>query len=447
MQHILEPGQIMVRINGVLPEITRLSNSELSERAMEIRGTGEETATSCSVFTLIEGNDRKKFFQLLIDIGPGVVSSLQQISESEIIPDRTSYLPDALLVTHSHEDHVMDLPLLLKLYSTSRKLRIICTADTKAQLLKKFPTANINSLVEFVEISPGHGISIGPFVVTALSVIHFDYNEKSSLPGCVIYVVEINNTKVVMGWDFLAINDDIDQKLLWNPDLLILGTETYNNHPSTGMISVGDAITLSRRWNARCSFIVHYSGLLDFEDEKNQWFRGPVKPMASDLLQHTIDEQLKISGDDRKFRITVAKEGMIWKSNKNNHQLLEDNFQVENPIEVESLQKYILQMEKREPENKLNLMIEDRVNRYMLEFDNPARDKTNENVIYGESVKGMLTKGPKLKMQINSQSASDSTVHIEVLKGKKFMFKDDITISDTDAKRIKKFIHECFAPR
>jgi hypothetical protein len=84
-----------------------------------------------------------------------------------------------------------------------------------------------------------------------------------------MYVVMLKDTKVIIGWDFLTINDNIDQRLLWNPDLLILGTETYNSHPSAGMISIEEAITLIRRWNAKNSYVVHYSGLMDMEDREN----------------------------------------------------------------------------------------------------------------------------------------------------------------------------------
>ena len=76
-----------------------------------------------------------------------------------------------------------------------------------------------------------------------------------------------------MGWDFLSL-PNVDENLLWNPDLLVLGTQTYNPHPETGMISVIDAYELVRRWNAKDCYLVHYSGLLDFKESKNEWFKG-----------------------------------------------------------------------------------------------------------------------------------------------------------------------------
>jgi hypothetical protein len=40
----------IVRINGVLPELSTLGDKEKSERAAEVEQTGMSTNTSCSVF-------------------------------------------------------------------------------------------------------------------------------------------------------------------------------------------------------------------------------------------------------------------------------------------------------------------------------------------------------------------------------------------------------------
>ena len=127
------------------------------------------------------------------------------------------------------------------------------------------------------------------------------------------YIIKLANQKVIIGWDFLSL-PNIDETLLWNPSLAILGTQSYNPHPQTGMISVSEAFELVRRWHAKECYIVHYRGLLDFEEASNQWFRGPVKAMTTDELQRMVDSHLGIIGDEGKFRITVAKEGMLWDS-------------------------------------------------------------------------------------------------------------------------------------
>ena len=43
--------------------------------------------------------------------------------------------------------------------------------------------------------------------------------------------------------------------------------------------------------------------------------------MTTDELQSAINEHLEVTGDNGKFRMTVAEEGMVWtkkKSKKNN---------------------------------------------------------------------------------------------------------------------------------
>lgn len=97
--------------------------------------------------------------------------------------------------------------------------------------------------------------------------------------------------------DFLSL-PNANENLLWNPDLLILGAQSYNSHPETGMISVTDAYHIVRRWNAKECYIVHYSGLVDFEEASNQWFRAeiaaingvqPHNKIATDFSLRTIE--------------------------------------------------------------------------------------------------------------------------------------------------------------
>jgi hypothetical protein len=56
-------------------------------------------------------------------------------------------------------------------------------------------------------------------------------------------------------------------------------------------------------------------------------------------------------------------------------------------------------------------MIEDAVNRYNLEFDRPRRaDSTNDSeseIIVAQGVKGMLAKGPDLRIEITPRSEKE----------------------------------------
>ena len=461
--------QIIVRINGTLPDISTLGNEDNSERAAEIKKQNIYSNTSCSIFLQ---NKPNQIFHILFDIGQGIVQSIEQgISDIGLMPSSSptnstsqlfsssplssdpsssQYLPDALLITHAHDDHIKELPILIdKVISSSKKLSVFCTSECYNQLIKIFPqisSPNIKMYISFNILQPNN-----PFNIDQFSIIPILANHGNDIPqgGAVIYLVHIANKKIIIGWDFLSLYN-VDEHLLWNPDLLILGTQSYNPHPESGMISVTDAYNIIRRWNAKECFIVHYSGLKDFEESKNQWFRGPTKPMTSDDLQKTINPSIPITGGNE-FKIIVAKEGMIYSlSDQQQQQNIKqyDNAPIGTELIIESLQKYVLRFEKDIKNNKLKLMIEDRINRFDLSFDNPRKDQNHNNIIYAKGEKGMLATGPDLKMEIieanTAEGNSTATTKLHVFKGRKDLFNDDISINSNDAIILKKYVMENF---
>jgi phosphoribosyl 1,2-cyclic phosphodiesterase len=452
-----------------LPDISILGDTEKSERAAEVKKTGMTANTSCSIFVKDKTTtsssittNNNKVFHLLVDIGEGVVKSLEKIDLSPYrdFNDLTTksaaiHLPDAVLITHSHNDHIKELPLLIsKANQQSRALKIFCTKECHEQIVSKFPEiSTTNNKVSFNVIQPNQPFEVGS--ISAIPILA--YHGDNSPPGSVIYILKLpDKKKIIIGWDFLSLPADVDQNLFWNPDLIILGTQSYNPHPETGLISVSDAFELVRRWNAKECYIVHYRGLMDFEDAKNQWFRGPTKAMNSEELQKTIDENLRVTGREGKFKITVAKEGMVWTAKSQEEQKVEGQEQprqlssIGNIIEIESLQNYILRFEKEDRNDMLKLMIEDRINRFDLKFISPHIDRSNNDILYAQGEKEMFSKGPELKMEIVSSQSSleeeegSSIVRINVFKGKKSIFKDDIPLSRKDTEELRRYIRENF---
>jgi mRNA degradation ribonuclease J1/J2 len=149
-------------------------------------------------------------------------------------------LPDLLLITHPHNDHIKELPLLLSKASDHKsiKLKIMCTQRCLDQITQIFPNISEANKALFDIVTPGENYSIGPFSITPVLTKYYNDNDNSSTSDSVIYILKITDKKIIMGWDFLSVDPSVDQNLFWNPDLLILGTETYNHHPETGMISV-----------------------------------------------------------------------------------------------------------------------------------------------------------------------------------------------------------------
>jgi phosphoribosyl 1,2-cyclic phosphodiesterase len=458
----------IVRINGVLPDLSTLGDKEKSERAAEIERIGMATNTSCSVFVSNNAMTAdNEIFHLLIDAGEGVSNSLEVMDMpyhevgsivSKFTETQIVNIPDAVLITHSHNDHIKDLPLIAAKYSERKSgiLKVYCTRECHEQLSNKFPEleskTSTNNRISFSIIRPNEPFNVGPISAVPISAYHGD-----DASGSVIYILRFpDNKKVIMGWDFLSLADNIDQNLFWNPDLTILGTQTYNPHPETGLISISDAFELIRRWNAKECYIVHYRGLRDFEDAKNQWFRGPTKAMNSEELQKVINENLRITGKEGKYKIIVAKEGMIWNSEKSagEKEEIQQTSQASsfgNMLEIESLQNYVLTFEKDViNEGIFKLVIEDRINRYDLKFINPHLDKSNNDILCAQGEKGMFATGAELNMEIlrsgSQEKGEETSIRINVFKKKKTIFKDDILISRRDADRLRRYLKENFTP-
>jgi hypothetical protein len=71
--------QLLVRINGTLPNISILGDEQKSERAAEIKRNKIIANTSCSVFSTDSVSDsRNENIHLLIEVGEGVAESLEK---------------------------------------------------------------------------------------------------------------------------------------------------------------------------------------------------------------------------------------------------------------------------------------------------------------------------------------------------------------------------------
>jgi L-ascorbate metabolism protein UlaG (beta-lactamase superfamily) len=373
---------LQVRINGVLPDVD-----------------GEAANTSLSLFY--------KGFHLLVDAGNGVQQSIKNAGKPP---------PDAILITNARKQHTGDLSSLVK-----GNAKVYCTAECGHQMAKELATS-------FTHVSPGTPFEAGPFSVVPIAANNA--GDRPGMPGSVIYVIKAGERKVVAGWDFLKLIN-ADNSILWNPDLLVLGTETYNEHPSTGMISVSEAYNIVRAWNAKLCYILHYSGEKDEEDAKNQWHRGPAGPLSPDDLQKAVDEHLRVSGREGKYVIKVAKEGMTWSP----AEVVEKEEAIGRRIEVDALDRHTFSIEKLN-DGKVALAIEDSINRMTAEFVNP---RSGENSLHGNAIKSMMMKGPELEMVV-----SGNTVRIDVTKGKKALFARDMQVSERDSKRIIRYLRENF---
>ena len=126
----LSQDQLLLRINGILPDIATLGSVEKSERGAEVKRLGTSTNTSCSLFAM--ARETNQIFHILVDIGQGIVKSIEN-GLFNLGFASSSILPDALLVTHSHDDHIAELPLLADKTSKSKNLNIYCTSQCRTK--------------------------------------------------------------------------------------------------------------------------------------------------------------------------------------------------------------------------------------------------------------------------------------------------------------------------
>ncbi|HXX95959.1 MAG TPA: hypothetical protein VEL11_02420 [Candidatus Bathyarchaeia archaeon] len=114
---------------------------------------------------------------------------------------------------------------------------------------------------------------------------------------------------------------------------------------------------------------------------------------------------------------------MIWAAKKSPEYVYDERTPIGNAIQIEGLDQYVCKIEKLNKENKLKLEIEDRINRYTLQFDRPKRDKNNDQIIHAAAEIGMLAKGPELRMELVTEQGKESAVlKISAFKGKSMYF-------------------------
>ena len=389
-----------------------MASEDLTVRINGVSSHVDHGVPNTSLSVLYQG------FHLLVDAGNGIEESIKRGAGP------SKHLPNAILITHARQHHISDLPRLI-----GENSKVFCTRECSQQIAKELPSLAITSSL-FSPINPGAPFEVGPFSI--IPVAADNAGDQPGLSGSVIYVIKAGTRKILAGWDFLKLQTD-DESILWNPDLLVLGTESYNEHPSTGMISVSEAYNLVRRWNAKLCYLVHYTGEKDREDAKNQWHRGPEGPLSPDELQKAIDGHLQVSGREGKFVIKVAKEGMTWSPQIAPE---EDEGPMGPRIEVDALDKHIFSIEKMQ-DGRVALTIEDSIHSLTSEFLNP---KLEGSSLHGEGVKSMMMKGPELNL-----SVSANTVRIDITKGKKQVFVEELQISEKDSKKLLSYLQENFA--
>jgi ribonuclease BN (tRNA processing enzyme) len=202
---------------------------------------------------------RDSGFTLLLDCGSGVFSKLRTVCEPADI--------DAVLITHLHADHTLDLyPFSHAL--TFQRDRV----DERPQLWappgggSAFATLGavfgaeqqIAGAFRLDEYDPGERLALGPFTVTFAEVPHY-------VPAWACDIRSQRGKRLTFGAD-CGPNEAIVE-LARDTDLLMLeateGVGPYVGPALRGHLTAGEAGELASQAGARRLLLTHYSDKLD----------------------------------------------------------------------------------------------------------------------------------------------------------------------------------------
>ena len=218
-------------------------------------------ATSASLLLVRDGLVEH---HILVDIGPGVVNSL--------VDARVRWV-DALLLTHWHPDHLLDINRLAECRrrrwidqhadldkDCCPKPPVHCTPETW-RVVEERHSYEAKHRLRYHRTLPGYvvGLGDGGEDVTKLPIvtpIAVDHGPRAD--GCVVYLIEWEGKKVVLAWDFVV--PPPSDALLADPWLVVMEANTWNPHPETGHTSLTEGLQVLRRWRPSRALFTHISG-------------------------------------------------------------------------------------------------------------------------------------------------------------------------------------------
>ncbi|MBE2198131.1 MAG: hypothetical protein IAE79_05935 [Anaerolinea sp.] len=309
MQHILV-------VNGLEAPMLRQFGCDCGRCASPER----QANTSVSLLG-VNGRDEAAY-HILIDIGAGVVDSLV---ENPYLRGPRARL-DALLLTHWHPDHTVDLNRLCVSHHLTRKRRglptpripLWCRAGTAGWLRREHGYEWDNYLQPDVTVEneppgtllPPWTLPITGLRVTPVSVSHFGADRCPDDPNrvqysCAAFVVETASSKTVLLWDIDSENEWLvtpqtdAQKtavaFLSHADTLFIDTAFWRakqhraTHPSFANVQ-----RIAARLRPRHTLLMHLSGHPDgygnpgFGWTNEQWTAAAQTVWTAQALPGTV---------------------------------------------------------------------------------------------------------------------------------------------------------------
>jgi ribonuclease BN (tRNA processing enzyme) len=226
-------------------------------------------------------------FKLLLECGTGVFAKLRVVCDP--------YDVDAVLITHLHADHTLDLipfshALAYQAGGADRRPRLCAPPDSAGMfdtLSAMFgQQRGINDVFALTEYEPAAELELGPFRVSFREVPHY-------IPTWACDLRQADGRRFTFGAD-CAPNDAIVE-LARDTDLLMLeATEGPGPHVGSGGLrghmTAQEAGEIGRRSGTKRLLLTHYADELDpveLRAAAEAAYAGPVE-LASERAQYTV---------------------------------------------------------------------------------------------------------------------------------------------------------------
>ncbi|MBI1763923.1 MAG: MBL fold metallo-hydrolase [Acidobacteria bacterium] len=196
----------------------------------------EYANTSLSIVGYASKDDVEPEWEVLFDVGQGVVPFLIQTSNR---------LPDAVLISHPHYDHVAGLDWLGASNRRNRqdkaKLPIFATTPCWAEIAGRFPWLNADFALNELGLRQKISIAAAP----GLSVTAFPVFHGAFAPGACLMLLEYeegdSHAKAILSGDLLTpLIAPHDYDLLSGAAIAYVDTNTRFPWPKTGHWSLTD---------------------------------------------------------------------------------------------------------------------------------------------------------------------------------------------------------------
>jgi ribonuclease BN (tRNA processing enzyme) len=263
---------------------------------------------------------------LLVDVGLGALNSLLEYQYQGHV-NRI----DALLLTHPHFDHIAGLDWLAAMIRRSdvaeqpRPLPLYCSDPCYEEAFNR-RFVWLKDLFSHHAIRSGDPVQIEGREGASLRVHPLSVWHGPTAPGAMIYSIEAQGKRIVLAWDMLRLEKDVDDSPLRQADLLLLDSTSWHpqyaaddptaaRHHNTWHRSVEEWLSIIPDWRPKRTYLIHYSGFSDSNPHPAcpdpEWIK--IKGVLS---EHELRLHARREAERLKLDLRVAQHAMLIPSDE-----------------------------------------------------------------------------------------------------------------------------------